>query len=46
MPLLKEDASDDEADEVEFAMHPPVTKTVPHLPRAAKHDELLSFKVD
>jgi hypothetical protein len=29
MPSLKEDASDDEADEVEFAVYPPMTNTVP-----------------
>ncbi len=46
MSSLKEDASDDEADEVECAVYTPMTNTVPNLPRKVKPDEMASFKVD
>jgi hypothetical protein len=47
LPSLEEcDSSDDEPDECEFAVYPPMTNTVPNQPRKVHHDEMVSFKVD
>ncbi len=43
---MEGDSADDEAGEVDFAVYPPRTYSVPNQPRQVSNDEVVSFEVD